>query len=101
MGTLNRGERSRQRLPSSMNVSNLPSRLSGTLKPAKSLVFGDCGNSDGATDRFRPCDGKFHEINGRFHQETCQIDCVLDRHGFHKQELKKFGCELSAQVGRL
>jgi hypothetical protein len=25
----------------------------------------------------------------------------LDRHGFHKQEFKKFGRELSAQVGHL
>src|ERR1700730_2974856 len=86
---------------SSVNRSNLPSQLSGSLKPAKALVFGDCGNSDRTTDRFRPCDRKLHEANCRFNQETCEIDCVLDRHGFHKQEFKKFGRELFAQVGHL
>ena len=39
-------------------------------------MFGDCGNSDRTTDRFRPCDRKLHEANGRFHQETCEIVCV-------------------------
>src|SRR3984893_720916 len=64
-------------------------------------MFGDCGNADRTTNRFRPCDRELHEANCRFHQETCKIDCVLDRHGFHKKEFKKFGRELSAQVGRL
>ena len=82
-------------------ADNASRRMSMPLKPAKALMFGNCGNSDRTTDRFRPCDRKLHEANCRFNQETCEIDCVLDRHGFHKQEFKKFGRELSAQVGHL
>ena len=71
------------------------------MEPAKSLVFCDCRNADRPPDRFWPCDRKLHEADCCFHQETCEIDCVLDRHGFNKKELKKFGRKLCAQLSRL
>jgi hypothetical protein len=64
-------------------------------------MFGDCGDSDRTTDRFRPCDRKLYEADCRFYEEACEIDCVMDRHGLHKHELKKLWRKLSAQAGCL
>src|SRR6516165_5857700 len=71
------------------------------MEPAKSLVLCDCRNADRPPDRFWPCDRKLHEADCCFHQETCEIDCVLDWHGFNKKEFKKFGRKLCAQLSRL